>query len=88
MGGNRSICHSAFPLFYSTSGEMKLSTSTVAALFSRMALTGERIAYGRYGFAIFPSISVSTVGVDGARNSRQPVDPVVGDPVRQDSDKI
>ena len=25
--------------------------------------------YGRYGFASFPSISISTVGVDGARDS-------------------
>ena len=32
-------------------GEIKVSTSTVADLFSKMALTGERI--GRYAFASF-----------------------------------
>ena len=47
---------------------MKVSTSTVAALFSKMALTGQRIA-GRYGFATFSSIFISTLGLDGARVS-------------------
>ena len=46
---------------------MKVSTSTVAALFSKMALTGQRIAMVDMVFLSFSSISISTVGVDGAR---------------------
>ena len=48
-------------------GEIKVSTSTVAALFSKMAFTGQKNRYGRYGFPSFYSISMSTVGVDGVR---------------------
>ena len=51
-------------------GETKVSTSTVAALFSKMALTGQRIAMVDMVFwLVFPSISLSTVGVDCARDS-------------------
>ena len=47
-------------------GEMKVSTSTVAALFSKMALTGQRIAMVDMVLLVY-SIFISTVGVDGAR---------------------
>ena len=50
-------------------GEMKASTSTVAALFSKVALTGQIIAVVDMGFASFSSISTSTVGLDVARVS-------------------
>ena len=49
------------------SGEIKVSTSTVAALFSKIALTGQRIAMVDMALLAFTSISVSTVGVDGVR---------------------
>ena len=48
-------------------GEIKVSTFTVAALFSKNGLDRPENRYGRYGFASFYSISISTVGVDGAR---------------------
>ena len=48
-------------------GERKLSTSTVADLFSKMALTGQRIAMVDMVFPSFYSIFISTVGVDGTR---------------------
>ena len=48
-------------------GETKVSTSTVAALFSKNGLDRPKNRYGRYGFPSFNSISMSTVGVDGAR---------------------
>ena len=41
--------------------ELKVSTSTVAALVSKMALTGQRIA--------MVDMVLATVGVDGARAS-------------------
>ena len=47
-------------------GEIKVSTSTVAALFSKMALTGQRIAMVDMVFLVLYSISISTVGVDAA----------------------
>ena len=49
--------------------QIKVSTSTVAALFSKMALTGQRrrIAMVDMVFPSFYSIFISTVGVDGAR---------------------
>ena len=50
-------------------GDLKVSTSTVAALFSRMALTGQRIAMVDMVLLVFSSMSISTVGVDGARVS-------------------
>ena len=49
--------------------ENKVSTSTVAALFSKMALTGQRIAMVDMVLLGFSSISISTVGVEGARVS-------------------
>ena len=51
--------------------ETKVSTSTVAALFSKMALTGQRIAMVDMD-ASFPTmryISISTVGMAGVRVS-------------------
>ena len=39
------------------SGEMKVSTSTVAALFSKMALTGQRIAMVDMVFLVFTAFS-------------------------------
>ena len=51
----------------SNKAEIKVSTSTVAALFSEMALTGQRIARVDMVFLVFSSMSISTVGVDGAR---------------------
>ena len=51
------------------SGKMRVSTSTVAALFLKMALTDQRIAMVDMLLLVFPSISISTVGVDGARAS-------------------
>ena len=49
-------------------GEIRVSTSTVVALFSKMALTGPRIAMVDMVFlAFFNSVSISAVGVDGAR---------------------
>ena len=39
------------------SGETKLSTSTVAALFSKMALTGRRIAMVDMVFLVFTAFS-------------------------------
>ena len=48
-------------------GETKLSTSTVAALFLKMALTGQRIAMVSLWFPSLYSISISTVVVDEAR---------------------
>ena len=49
------------------SGEFKVPTSTVAALFSKMALTGQIIAMVDMALLVFYSIFISTVGVDGAR---------------------
>ena len=46
-----------------------MSTSTVAALFSKMGLTGQGIAMVDMVFASFSSMSMSTVVVDGARVS-------------------
>ena len=51
----------------SKSGEIKVSTSTVAALFSKNGLDRPKNRYGRYGFPSFYSIFTSTAGVDGAR---------------------
>ena len=39
----------------STSGEIKVSTSTVAALFSKMVLTGQRIAMVDMVLLVFPA---------------------------------
>ena len=39
------------------SGEIKVSTSTVAALFSKMALTGQRIAMVDMAFLVFTAFS-------------------------------
>ena len=60
-----------WPFLEDPAGEIKASTSTVAALFSKMALTGQRIAMVDIWFCYsFSSISnISTVGVDGARAS-------------------
>ena len=52
-----------------SSEETKASTSTVAALFSKMALTGQRIAMVDMVLLVFSRISISAVGVDGARVS-------------------
>ena len=41
--------------FGSPSGEIKVSTSTVAARFSKMALTGQRIAMVDMDLQVFPA---------------------------------
>ena len=41
----------------------KISTSTVAALSSKMALTGHRVAMV---VLVFSNMSISTIGVEGA----------------------
>ena len=51
-------------------GEEKLSTSTVAALFSQKGLDRRENRYGRYGVASFSSISISSVGVDGVDGAK------------------
>ena len=48
-------------------GGIKVSTSTVVALFSKMAFTGHRIAMVGMVLLAFSSISISTVGVAGVR---------------------
>ena len=50
----------------SMSGDMEVSTSTAAALFLE-CLDRPENRYGRYGCASLSSMSMSTVGVDGAR---------------------
>ena len=54
-------------MYSSGTGEIKVSTSTVEALFSRVALRGQKIAIVDMVFLVFTAISISTVGVDGAR---------------------
>ena len=49
-------------------GEMRVSTSTVVAVFSKMALTGQRIAMVDVVLLGFSSISISIVGLDGAQS--------------------
>ena len=51
------------------SGEIKVSTSTCQGPLLEIGLDRSENRYGRYGFASFPRISISTVGVDGARDS-------------------
>ena len=41
--------------FVPRAGEMKVSNSTVAALFSKMALTGQRIAVVGMVLLVFPA---------------------------------
>ena len=53
--------------FQKPAGKIKVSTSTVAALFSKTAFDRPKNRYGRYGFPSFYSIFISTVGADGAR---------------------
>ena len=47
-------------------GERKASTSTVAALFSKLVLTGQKIAMVDIVLLV-SSVIISIVGVDGAR---------------------
>ena len=50
----KEVCHGGGVYsFFPASGETKLSTSTVAALFSKMALTGQRIAMVDMLFQVF-----------------------------------
>ena len=60
-------CQGSMSLSRLLAGEIKASTSTVAALFSKMTLTSQRITMVDMGFTSFYSISISNVGVDGAR---------------------
>ena len=46
---------------------MKVSTSTVAALFPKMALIGQRIAMVDMVLLVFPALPYLPYGVDGAR---------------------
>ena len=49
--------------------EIKVSTSTVVALFSKMALTSQRIFMVDMVLLVSPIFPISSVGVDGARIS-------------------